>query len=837
MTQRQRHPLDPPLSTESAPTREQLLALAGVNSTPQPWRFIPAVSAALSRDPDDHLLRLLLAANLARLALRTPALEQTERLLATRDLSAPIADQTRAVDGAARALPEGTIGADRRIARVERALPALAERRAIDPGTLPLDEWRDRMARQEWFVTSDRNIVRRDATSGRWIRFANDRAFAAALPVGRGASGAIDPAQPVYLVGIDLPWLLMRIADLLPRTSDGWWTPILVVEPDPAAFLDGLASADRVDVFGQERLRLFVGPDAFQQLGTHLDERVAFWIGGGCFTARPERQDLGERLARAVGAACARQSEEASACRDRLRARHESRAGSYWSERYNGAHPRVETGPLRVLIQTTRFSTYVQHAAADAAAAFERIGCEARLLIEPDDSTKLSSVAFLQEAERFDPDLVVLVNYTRSVLARDLPRNVPLLTWVQDAMFHLFHEAAWRDFGPNDLVYGHLHRDFFDRFGIPRAHTRPAFVPASERKFHDGPISPDLARAFACDIAFVSNHSETPEALFERYLLDARVNPAARRVVEAVEGKVRAVVADAMNGRLLARLAGAARETLVGLNLPSDAASTARLLDQVVYPLADRLLRHEAVGWAADLAERNAWTLRIYGNGWDTHPRFSKYAAGTLPHGEELRAAYQAAAVNLHVSLHGHQHQRVVECALSGGLPIARRTGDTINLLRKHTLGVMSRDNEPSHCLVRNRSPWCFIAEHPEAMRFAAQLQRLGLKARRRMYFAERAREEGPASRILDAEVAWLMGDLAETTFDSRQSLETLVARAIESPEWRSSLSHGIAGRARNRLTYTAAAREVLDLAKSVLNRGSLDRARCEGSIPLGVAS
>ncbi len=102
----------------------------------------------------------------------------------------------------------------------------------------------------------------------------------------------------------------------------------------------------------------------------------------------------------------------------------------------------VNARPLRVLIPTTRYSTYIQHSSRDIAAAFEAAGCVAQVMIEPDASTTTLGWAYAREVEAFEPDLVVMVNYPRWHLAGVLPEGLPYACWVQDAMGHLFAPAA-----------------------------------------------------------------------------------------------------------------------------------------------------------------------------------------------------------------------------------------------------------------------------------------------------------------------------------------------------------------------------------------------------------
>src|SRR5262249_16387321 len=115
-----------------------------------------------------------------------------------------------------------------------------------------------------------------------------------------------------------------------------------------------------------------------------------------------------------------------------------------------------------------------------------------------------------------------------------------------------------------------------------------------------------------------------------------------------------------------------------------DAGTRARalVLRTYAFPMADRMLRHQTAAWAASLARERGWRLRLYGRGWDTAAAFEEFARPGIAHGEALRACYRAAAAHLHVSAHTLTHQRVMECALSGGLPLCRLLPDLLQPAR-----------------------------------------------------------------------------------------------------------------------------------------------------------
>jgi len=112
-------------------------------------------------------------------------------------------------------------------------------------------------------------------------------------------------------------------------------------------------------------------------------------------------------------------------------------------------------------------------------------------------------------------------------------------------------------------------------------------------------------------------------------------------------------------------------------------------------PVAERLHRHTALHWAAEICVRHGLTLRIYGDGWERHPEFAAYARPALAHGDELRRAYAGAGASLHISPHSNAHQRVAECALSGGLMVRRGPSPDMGLVRLAIVAELLGAHEP----------------------------------------------------------------------------------------------------------------------------------------------
>ncbi len=802
----------PPGPTSRRIGRAEIVALG---RSGKPWAFLPIALQALRIAPADAELMLLAAANLARLGLATPARQLLAGLPDTLRDDPGVATVRRAIE----TLPEDRQPASALLQACRSNLDALGPR-APDLAA-HLDRWSMSLPDWEWLRAGDGNIVRRPTGSldpREWRGLADHRSAADRL-VQQHIAGR-EPPGALYIEGLDPPWVALAIARATPAAKDGYAPQIVLVQADAQELLDGLAHTDLRAHLADPRLTLLVGPDAPERVGALLAERMERRTSGPYIplhTLRTRAEPPLERVLQGADRAQVAEHERLAAQAARLYA---GRDRAWWRSRFDEALAPGSAKPLRVLVPTCRYSTYIQHASRDLVEALRARGCDARLLIEPDDHARFSSLAYLRPIVAHEPDLVILINYTRANLGSWLPRHLPFVCWIQDAMPHQFDARIGAAQGDLDFLVGHLHRELFDRFGFPRARALSMPVVASARKFHDGPVSPAARERFECEIALVSHHSETPEAMHARLVREAGTEGLARAALERLWPRVREIAADAMGRSPPWRLEQATREALreAAGREPTPEAVTL-LAKQHALPVADRLMRHEALAWAAAICDRRGWRLRLYGRGWDAHPRFSPFARGTLAHGEELRSAYRCAAVNLHVSLTTLVHQRVMECALSGGLPLCRLHSGALSLVTGAAQQAAARAGDPAACELDRRLLGWRIADSPELMSLTGQLQRLGLPVGEFCFAKpERAAALAQGPTIAPFERPdWLLGDLSETTFIDEASLERLVERALRAPAWRADLSRAMADRVKGHLTHEVLVGRMLDLVHASL--------------------
>jgi hypothetical protein len=459
------------------------------------------------------------------------------------------------------------------------------------------------------------------------------------------------------------------------------------------------------------------------------------------------------------------------------------------------------------------------------AEAFRGMGWEANVLIEPDECSHFASVAYLRELAEFQPDLVVLINYARTTVGSFFPASLPYVCWIQDAMPRQFDAALAARQGAFDFLAGHIHHELFTRHGFDRRRSMVFPVAVSQRKFHAARPGRSQER-FECELAYVSHHSETPDAMHARLVAEAgATEPLGARMLEEIRPHVQEIAGDPLShtGSIeMERAARAGARRVLGVDPPEGTITL--IMRQYCLPMADRIIRHQTLEWAARIAERRGWRLHIHGRGWERHPALARFARGELAHDEELREAYGAARVHLHASSSWLLHQRVMECALSGGLPLVRlKKGDLVQW-EQSVLHTLSREGA---IVMERRTPLMYreygyaVADHPASMEYAAQLQRLGMAPSWDMWVHGARYDEFRGIDAAGAEppAGWMLGDLTEATFRSEEELERLAVRGVEDDGWRSRTSGLIASRVRRRYTTDALAASLRSMVETELDR------------------
>lgn len=792
--------------TQTSITREQLVAMA---REPRPWRALALYAAVSEQIAADIELRFHGVAALAKLGLR----ELAEAELATLPDEVRQVPQFQQLAGAIGGLP-GSEFSGRQM--LDGNIAALLERGVIDGAMATSLRGIADAHGLRWFKAVDGNVVCVSADQGNGsilprVGPLTDEMGQALQTVG----GLNEPPEscpgPLAIDGLATPWLMMEAVRAYPQTALGYRRPIWVVEPNARALVAGLGMADVREQAGDERVWWFVGEGAAEQL--------AAWL-----KARQDRQlpmraigklAAGNVLKPVIERAAVEQSAACVALRERVEAKYAGRDEAYWKKVF--AEAGAGARKLKVLVPTCRYSTFIQHSSADIADGLRALGHDARVLIEPDDQTILSANAYWKEFDEIEPDLVILINYPRCTRPNIGTKNVPWVTWLQDAMPHLFTPESAAGQTRLDYAVGYLFGEMFDRAqGWPRERAMHAPVLANPKKFFIERGACDAR--LVCDVAFVSHHHETPEEMRERLIVSmggAGFAPIGRALYEATQR----IVAQAEKIEVRAALREMIGQVLPAFVPQCSTAQCDQLLHMYCSPLAGQVFRHQALEWAAEACARRGWRMHLYGKGWEKHKTFGRWAKGVLAHGAELRQAYAAARVQLHLDVNTLTHQRIVECALSGGFMAARFVADALKPM--HNLAEIATAHEATDVpasAVNGQMPhggWV-IERHVALKRHEELRQSVGLMP---MYpggvwpktlLRVTKREQEDLARWPGMDPAWLWGGLQKQFFTCPAALEKLMERAIGDETWRSERAEAMRQRCVEQMTYATTCRRMV---------------------------
>jgi len=796
-----------PHPQQTSITRESLIALA---REPKPWKALALFAAIAGQIESDWELRFHGIAALAKLGLR----ELAHAELATLPREVQHAQQFQQLALAINALPTAELPARHTL---EANIGALLARNAITPDLATSLRGIADAHSLRWFAAVDGNVVCSQAHPGGSIlpglhMLTDERAAATHTITGLNEAPETCPA-PLSIDGLATPWLLIDACRAYTRTALGYRRPIWVVEPNIRVLAAGLGMCDLREYIADDRIHWFLGTSAEANLTTFLSSRQDRQLP---LRAIGKLQP-GNFLKPVIERAAAAQSSACFTLRQSVEAKYAARDAAHWKGIF--AHAALGNRTLRVLIPTCRYSTFIQHSSADIAEGLRSLGHDAQVLIEPDDQSILSANAYWHAFAEFEPDLVILINYPRCARPNIAPKNVPWVTWLQDAMPHLFTPESATGQTALDYSVGYLFSELFDRAsGWPRERAMHAPVLASEKKFFVERLPKDSR--YSCDIAFVSHHHETPEQMRDR-LIQTMGGSGFAPIGQALYAETQRIVASSHRVEVRAELREMIRNVVPAFNATCTAAQCDQLLHMYCSPLAGQIFRHQALEWAADACTRRGWTMHLYGKGWEKHPTLGKWAKGPLAHGAELRQAYAAARVQLHLDVNTLTHQRIIECALSGGFVAARFVADALVPMRN--LAEIAAADQPVDVEPRATMPlgaWK-VDKHAPLRKYEELRRDLGLSPTYpsgvwpRTLERVTQREQDDLEQWQGMDPAWLWGGLDEQFFTSPMAMEKLIERAIGDEPWRSARAESMRQRCLEQMTYATTCRRMMGMLAS----------------------
>ncbi len=313
---------------------------------------------------------------------------------------------------------------------------------------------------------------------------------------------------------------------------------------------------------------------------------------------------------------------------------------------------------LRVLLMTSRYTTYLQYSTRDMAKGFRQLGHETFVLIEDEGAgCGIRRDVMMRRFCEFRPDIVFCINHLRYEYDW-IPKSIPFVTWVQDPMESVFGVKEG-DVGKNDFVYSSF---LGELCGVSRLERNPVlrkrcigYLPFLVNHEIYRPVESD----YLYDVSYVG-HCCLPKEFFfifsgeklridnERQLLFSLFLEYTRQY--SVPELVRAITIQDADSSFWDNFVSS-----VGYSKLFCECHSQFMVDCLTVILRSRLLQ-ALVDSGIDVA--------LFGRGWEQHPWFADLARGPVPNGASLNRIYNTSKVNLNLNIHGSQHQKFGEvCA------------------------------------------------------------------------------------------------------------------------------------------------------------------------------
>jgi len=531
---------------------------------------------------------------------------------------------------------------------------------------------------------------------------------------------------PYLFEGLGLGGLFERIYHLTVDTFLGFSCALFIVEPDPAALAVVLHLRDWRTILADGRVRLITGEDWAARLGEMFEREPDLPLPGHVITTGTPDERRKPRPAEVVTEAAQRRQIAIQSSWARVERMYAGRDAAYWARRLeaavSGSGP-----PLRVLSAVSRHTTFLQHSMRDARRALEALGHECRVLIERAPYEVMSPLTFHRAILELEPDLYLALDHIRPEFRGVVPADLPILTWDQDQLPHVFTPDNIRQIGRHDYIVG-CSKPFLVTQGLDARQMLHARMPTCPEQFGGPPLTDEELEEYRCDVSFVSHASQTPQQFHEQ----ERASYQDARCVRLLDTLFE-LMPEGLGPHRTPSRAAIERVLAEGMRrcgiLRLDEALRNRLTQWYLWRLGDRWFRHEALAWAAHWARRSGRTLRIYGNGWDAHPALSEFASGPAANGRELLCIYRASRINLQLMPAGFLHQRALDGLAAGGFFLCRATPRDLrgrllrDLIRRvDELGVDSTAELLHHGDVQLRDALAAYLDDGETEAFAGKL-------------------------------------------------------------------------------------------------------------------
>ncbi|MBA3010387.1 MAG: hypothetical protein FP812_09115 [Desulfobacula sp.] len=340
-----------------------------------------------------------------------------------------------------------------------------------------------------------------------------------------------------------------------------------------------------------------------------------------------------------------------------------------------------EMKKLKILFQTSRFTSYLQHSIRDMAEGFENLGC--RVFIETEKKGAALGIRgdiCRKNLIEFQPDLIFSINHLRHEY-RWIPKSIPYVTWIQDPMPNIFELSDPTLLGKNDYIYtvtkvGPNGTDRLTEHPVFR-NFKIGFLPIMFNQKIYNPL--DIKPKY--DVSYVS-HFNMPKEYYAVYsdLPDSKLSCNQlifRHFIHYTSFFSIYELSRVLNNFYKDKTfwEGFIKDLFI-VYPTAKLKITSETPVFFIQNLLHKIIKSRVLKKVIDMG----FDLHLFGNGWELHPWFKHHTKGPIKNGEALNRLYNETKINLNLNPGMLLHPKFSEVIGGGNFCLTLDLGQDICL-------------------------------------------------------------------------------------------------------------------------------------------------------------
>lgn len=338
---------------------------------------------------------------------------------------------------------------------------------------------------------------------------------------------------------------------------------------------------------------------------------------------------------------------------------------NYYQNKKDEINEHIKAGKPRILFCTSRFTTILQYHTRDCMSSMKELGCETRLIIEPDGLHRINNNILAKYVMQLKPDIIFSIDHFRFESCKWIPKEIVWVTWIQDYLPYILDKETPSKLTDRDFIMNHfITWKEIEKIGYPSSRMMDAPVVANKNIYKPYILTKTEKQEYEAEICMVCHGSDI-EGIISSLLHNFEKNIELKKIVEQLlYDYCQLVISDEFILHTKDEIYEFINEYIKQFyNIRFNENFISALGEFILLELNQNIYRQAMADW---LIEAGYTNLKLWGNGWLKNPKYTSYAMGPAQNGEILSKILQSTKIVLGNNILGTGAARAWESMLSG---------------------------------------------------------------------------------------------------------------------------------------------------------------------------